>query len=308
VEFARDNFSRPIQTREIMVRNGDAGKAVWAAEYGWVSLPKNWSGDPSPWGKPVSLSAQADHLFQGYLRAQQEWPWMGVMCVWNFRQPLPPDAPGQAGNPTRGFSIVNYDFSPTPAYNLLAQQGRRLDLAYTGAYNADSPHLTGGAGWALSGSGTQSSLTAKQSGATATIAFSGTQLDLLIDGNAGDLDVRIDGHDRKLKVTGSTSRPSGTATRVTVASGLNGGPHQAEIVTRNDDPVTVDGFVVVRRTINAWIYPWIYALLAVVLALNLLSLGWLIRRATRSRGDAIAPGKVRSARELKADRLSSQRR
>jgi len=91
-------------------------------------------------------------------------------------------------------------------------------------------------------------------------------------------------------------------------TGLNGGPHQAEIVTRNDDPVTVDGFVVVRRTINAWIYPWIYALLAVVLALNLLSLGWLIRRATRSRGDAIAPGKVRSARELKADRLSSQRR
>ena len=44
VEFERNNFSRPIQTREIMERNGDADKPIWAVEYGWVALPDDWEG------------------------------------------------------------------------------------------------------------------------------------------------------------------------------------------------------------------------------------------------------------------------
>ncbi|HEX7588925.1 MAG TPA: cellulase family glycosylhydrolase, partial [Anaerolineae bacterium] len=35
VEFGRTNFSRPILVREIMVKNGDADKPIWAMEVGW---------------------------------------------------------------------------------------------------------------------------------------------------------------------------------------------------------------------------------------------------------------------------------
>ncbi len=302
VEFARDNFSRPIQTHEIMVKNGDADKAVWAAEYGWVSLPSNWKGDPSPWGKPVSQQTQAQYLYQGFLRAQQEWPWMGVMCVWNFRQPLAPDAPGQAGNPTRGFSIVEHDFSPTPAYTLLKQQSQNLNLAFTGAYGADSPYLQHDVGWTLTTIDNDTTLTAERQGGTAQISFSGTRLDLLLTGNVKDLEVHVDGRAVTLKPDGTM----GTASRFTVASGLPDGPHQAEILSLGST-MKISEFIVMRSTVMAWIYPWIYAALAFGLLLNLVSLGWTLRARRGVTRTQQAPGKVVPAREIRANRMTSQR-
>ena len=302
VEFARNNFSRPIQTHEIMVKNGDADKAIWAAEYGWVSLPSNWTGDPSPWGKPVSQETQAKYLYQGYLRAQQEWPWMGVMCVWNFRQPLPADAPGQAGNPTRGFSIVEHDFSPTPAYTLLKQKSHSLDLAFTGAYRSDSPYLQHDSGWTLTTVDGQNLLTAERQGGTARIDFSGTRLDLLLTSNVKELEVQVDGHPVSLKPDGTI----GSASRFTVASGLSDGPHQAEILSVGST-VDISEFVVVRHTIMSWIYPWIYAALALTLLLNLVSLAWTLRARRRVPFEHPAPGRVVSANEIRANRMTSQR-
>ena len=274
VEFARDNFSRPIQTHEIMVKNGDANKAVWAAEYGWVSLPSDWSGDPSPWGKPVSQQKQADYLYQGYLRAQQEWPWMGVMCVWNFREPDPPTAPDQAKNPTRGFSIVDYDFTPTPAYTLLQQRSAQLNLAYTGTYDGSSPLIKHDDGWSVELSGSQTALASSRDGGTATINFSGTRLDLFLSNDIQGVSARVDGHSVSLKVDGTSTFGSTPATRATVASGLSDGPHTAEIIANGSSTTTIDGFLVGRRTVMSWIYPWIYAGLALAIALNLVSLAW----------------------------------
>src|ERR687883_2067879 len=33
------NFSRPLLVRELMVKNGDGAKSVWASEVGWNSQP-----------------------------------------------------------------------------------------------------------------------------------------------------------------------------------------------------------------------------------------------------------------------------
>jgi hypothetical protein len=305
VEFARDNFSRPIQTREIMVKNGDADKPVWASEYGWVSLPRDWAGDPSPWGNPVSLEKQAKYLYQGYLRAQQEWPWMGVMAVWNFRTVQPPTDPNQAGNPTRGFSIVNYDFSPTPAYTLLQQAAPKLDRAYTGAYTAASPRIEQSGNWALNGSGASATLVPQQDGAQATINFSGTRLDLELAGGSSSLRVAIDGGNARTVKAGS-----GKTTRVTVADGLSDGPHQALITATatGAQSTTLAGFVVVRRTINSWIYPWIYATLALLLLLNLASLVWAILRNRVTSSSLPEIDHVFSAADLRKARGPTQHR
>lgn len=116
LEFARNNFSRPIQTRDIMVRHGDERKPIWAVEYGWVSLPDDWDGQPSPWGEPVSEATQAEYLYDGYLRAQREWPWMGVMAVWFFKLPEPWE-----GQPWYFFRMVSPDFRPYPVYDALRE-------------------------------------------------------------------------------------------------------------------------------------------------------------------------------------------
>lgn len=299
VAFARDNFSRPIQTHDIMVKNGDADKAVWATEYGWVSLPANWTGDPSPWGKPVSLATQAQYLYQGYLRAQEEWPWMGVMAIWNFRMPDPPTAPGQVGNPTRGFSIVNFDFSPTPAYTLLKAKAATLNRAYTGAYTPASPQIRQSSGWALIGQGAAATLVPQQTGAEATIEFTGTRLDLELAGGSTGLKVAIDGHAPRV-----IAANAGASSRVTVASGLSDGPHDADITAAagGDQSSAIRGFVVVRRTLSSWIYPWIYAALALVILLNLASFGWAIVRTRQQTPPLPSVDRVFSAGDLRASR------
>ncbi|HUY99201.1 MAG TPA: cellulase family glycosylhydrolase [Thermomicrobiaceae bacterium] len=283
VEFTRDNFSRPIQTHDIMVANGDAGKPVWAAEYGWVSLPSDWTGDPSPWGKPVTPQQQADYLYQGYLRARQEWPWMGVMCVWDFREPTSPTStPDAARNPVRGFSIASYDFQPTPAYTLLSSAHATLNRAFTGAHAIDSPFLQRDANW-LPQQDRPGEIVPRHVGASLSISFSGTGLDLLLSGPGDGFVVTVDGKPAPALALDARGRPvattaSGIVDRVTVADGLSDGPHVAEVqaLGGNGASAAFDGFVVTRRSLSSWIYPWIFAALAVALVLDLASLGWAL--------------------------------
>lgn len=306
VEFKRDNFSRVIQTREIMVWNGDSDKPVWAAEYGWVSLPAGWKGNPSVWGKPVSRETQAQDLYEGYLRAQQEWPWMGVMAVWYFREPIPPTAPDQDRNPTPGFSIVGYDFTPTPAYTLLSRARDILDRAYTGAYPATSRLIQQDGGWQLRSQGGSAELAPDRSGARLTIRFAGPRLDLLVAGTGAGFGVSIDGG------TARELAASSGESRVTVADGLSDGPHVAtiEALAGAAGSRVVTGFVVVRMPLMSWIYPWIYAALSLATVLNLASLAWCIRSGRRPRRETRLPALPRPvlrASQVRARRVTGAR-
>ena len=65
----RANFSRVQLLREIMVRHGDAGKPIWAAEVGWNALPEDFVGEPR-YGR-VTLEQQARYAAEAYQRAAQ---------------------------------------------------------------------------------------------------------------------------------------------------------------------------------------------------------------------------------------------
>ena len=93
------NFSRLILLREVMLRNGDGHKAIWAGNWGWNSLPPAWPGAPSIWGE-VSAAQQADYTIAALERARLEWPWLGVAFLENWQ----PDAP--ADDPRWGFSVA----------------------------------------------------------------------------------------------------------------------------------------------------------------------------------------------------------
>jgi hypothetical protein len=131
-DLDRLSFSRPILLREVMERNGDADKPIWISEYSWLSLPPNlmgdtelsrppWEGGKNIWGDVVDEQTQARYLVEGYERARSEWPWMGPMFVWHFRNP-----DGDPREPATYFSIVNQDFTPRPAYEALKDYSARV--------------------------------------------------------------------------------------------------------------------------------------------------------------------------------------
>lgn len=92
------NFSRAILLREVMERNGDGGKALWAGNWGWNSLPTDWTGSPSLWGQ-TDAQTQVAHTLNALERARREWPWMGLMFLENWEPNAPDD------DPHWGFSV-----------------------------------------------------------------------------------------------------------------------------------------------------------------------------------------------------------
>ncbi len=106
------NFSRVVLLREIMVRHGDAGKAIWAVEFGWNVLPEEWAGPPPPWGAD-SPEKQARRTVDAVRRAQMEWPWMGPMLAFHLDPAAPP------GNPIQGFALLDESLDPRPTYTAL---------------------------------------------------------------------------------------------------------------------------------------------------------------------------------------------
>jgi len=277
VEFARNNFSRVIQTREIMVRYGDHAKPLWVAEYNWVAFPPDWQGLPSVWGRPVTLEQQARYLYEGYLRAQREWPWIGVLCVWYFRWWLPPDDPANAADPTRGFAIVEWDLTPRPAFQLLARARPILDRAWTGAYAADSRYWQASEGWERRATPAGQAWVPQNTAGTLEFLFGGPRVDLtLLPGTR--ISVQVD--DRPPRVLANTSaRPQ----RITAAAGLADSPHT--LIIR---PLSPQGGIlqanVIRRPFVLDTLPSFLGATGIVLALNVVSLAWTLRRlGTRHR-------------------------
>lgn len=92
------NFSRPILLRELMVAQGDGHKPIWAGNWGWNSLPAGWQGAPSVWGQ-TTPAQKAEWVGASLQRAEQEWPWMGVMFLENW-------AFASQTDPVAGFAIA----------------------------------------------------------------------------------------------------------------------------------------------------------------------------------------------------------
>ncbi|MDP8921731.1 MAG: hypothetical protein M3O34_02510 [Chloroflexota bacterium] len=114
------NFSRTTVVRELMVRNGDAARPIWATEIGWNTQPADFP-VPPPYGA-VSEALQAKYTVRAFERARTEWPWMGVMAIWFFKLPEPWDA-----QPWHFFRMVDPDFTPRPVYAALREYAARRD-------------------------------------------------------------------------------------------------------------------------------------------------------------------------------------
>jgi hypothetical protein len=112
-------FRRIEQLRQVMVDNGDADKQMWLTEFGWYSTP-----NPAPgyeYGRYVSEDQQAQYISRAYQKAAHEYPWMGVMLLWNLNYAVTePDASRE----TVGWSILRRDGSKRPAFTAVQNLAR----------------------------------------------------------------------------------------------------------------------------------------------------------------------------------------
>lgn len=148
-----DNTSNPIhcfrrveEHRAVMVQHGDGVKPIWLTEFGWIIKPPAWcyeyDGWDGRWWQAVSAQTQAQYLVRAYRFARMNWPWMGVMFVWNMDYNLVPwnEYCDQKG----WFAILNHDGNPRPAYVELARmvQGDPTPTATRTATATPSPTST----------------------------------------------------------------------------------------------------------------------------------------------------------------------
>ncbi|MCL4534677.1 MAG: cellulase family glycosylhydrolase [Bacteroidetes bacterium] len=262
------NFSRPVLLRELMVRNGDAAKPIWAAELGWNALPLDYPGEPL-FGR-VSRQLQAKYTARAYQRAQEEWPWMGVMNLWHFRMIHDADKQQQQYY----FGIVDDQFEPFPVYEALKAQAQQLPVLRRG-YHQESH-------WALRYTGPWREVRDERAvlgvyrlagGPDAELRFTfiGTDLDLVAARRPGGgrLLVTVDG----APALGLPRDAEGRAyvelqadaeewqAHLPLARGLLDGPHEVRLIA--EGPAIVEGLVVDSSAG----FPWVAALLALAAAL-----------------------------------------
>ena len=122
------DFSRPLYIRDLMERNGDGGKAIWVSEMNWNAIP---AGHPAPpaYGR-VTLEQQAEYVTLAYRRAQQEWPWMGVVNFWFFKRATE----AEREQSWYYFRLVDPDFKPMPAYAAISDLTRQPPVLGVGVH------------------------------------------------------------------------------------------------------------------------------------------------------------------------------
>jgi hypothetical protein len=231
------NFSRPLYVRDVMVRNGDAHKAIWLSELGWNSVPPD-SDLPPLYGR-VTLEQQARYAALAYQRLEAEWPWLGVGFYWFFKQA---DDRERDSNAQYYFRLVEPDFRPLPVYAALKAQAHRPPLLYPGHHQADHWAVAYNGPWqpaSLEAAEFGTAL-AGQPGATATFTFAGSHLALLARG-PGQLRVSLDQGQPVSLALSSNLAP------LSLARALAPTSHQLRLEV-SDGPVWLDAFVVERRS------------------------------------------------------------
>ena len=108
-------FRRIEDIRAVMEANGEGAKQMWLTEFGWTTFNQ---APGYEYGQLISDQLQADYLTRAFQKGKNDYPWMGVMCVWNLNFSTLPWLAGGKDEKVP-WSVLNADFSPRPAYTAL---------------------------------------------------------------------------------------------------------------------------------------------------------------------------------------------
>ena len=106
-------FRRIEGLRQVMEANGDSAKQMWLTEFGWTTA------NAAPgygYGQYVTEQNQADYLVRAFQKGQTDYPWMGVMSVWNLNLWNKTQNDSDEKSP---WSVLTRNLSPRPSYTAL---------------------------------------------------------------------------------------------------------------------------------------------------------------------------------------------
>jgi polysaccharide biosynthesis protein PslG len=252
------NFSRPRFVRDVMVRNGDAGKAIWISEMNWNAVPDEI---PDKRYGQVSLEQQAEYLPMAYQRLQREWPWLGMANTWYLKRAT--DAWEQNGQPEAYFRLLAPDFTPQPVYDSMkGYTASTTPTLYAGHHQEDHWALQYRGDWevvederAVLGQFTQSG----DPQAALAFQFQGSDLILVAPKGPGmgRWLVEVDGRERA-RINLAARDPAPARPTTVVRSLSSSQPHQVVLRPELDadgqvvGPVAIDGLIVQNRNM-AWV-------------------------------------------------------
>lgn len=131
------NFPRNIYIRDLMIANGDTHKPIWISEAAWnpidsPDVPPDVQGREN-YGS-VTQEQAARYMPLAYQRAQEEWPWVGVIFYWFFKRP----ADYERDQSWYYFRMVEPDFTPLPVYDSMKGYiTSRQPALYPGVHQAE---------------------------------------------------------------------------------------------------------------------------------------------------------------------------
>ena len=106
-------FRRIEQQYAVMQANGEGNKQMWLTEFGWSTFNV---ANGYEYGQLISPETQAQYLVRAFEKGKNDYPWMGVMTVWNLNFStlgLPPE------DEKVPWAVLNSDYSPRPAFTAL---------------------------------------------------------------------------------------------------------------------------------------------------------------------------------------------
>lgn len=238
----RENFSRAILFRELMIRHDDPATPIWATSYGWAVSDS------------VNQSEQAEFVERGMERSWSEWPWMGLMVQWAFIVP--------ADSPQSAYSVVSPDGSATPLFYRLTSEAfvDRSVIANTGFAPMDSQSISDSGNWQDQHLEGRTFRTTRQVGSSTTIEFQGTGLIAYVRSGpaAGDFRIEVDGNvisggaiDGSDNWDLSFFRNTDDFPR-TLVDGLEDRRHTMTITLVSDGELTLGGVEVTRDAPFVW--------------------------------------------------------
>lgn len=206
------NYQRHLWIRDVMIAHGDAEKAIWISEAGWNPVPDDPAiADRDRYGRVTDAQA-AEWAPLAYERALDEWPWIGVINYWFFKE-------ATENNRDKSpfyFRLLDPDFTPRPVFESLK--------AYL---TSNLPKPLGAGRW---GTHQRGQIAQSEDGReTRTFRFTGTGLALCAHASAtGDRVVQI-------SLDGRTQRdlvfPAGVSGCLRVTDELDSGEHLVTFAT-----------------------------------------------------------------------------
>src|SRR5258708_34982545 len=112
------NFARVLWLRDMMIANGDAKKPIWIGEMAWNPVPDAQTVPDVQYRMnygQVNDDQAARYAVEGYRRAREEWPFVGVINYWYFKMP----DESRKNEAIYYFRMVDPDFTPRPVYQAI---------------------------------------------------------------------------------------------------------------------------------------------------------------------------------------------